>query len=57
MKYQLMLLAVLFVATFLLHKPLDVHQTKKEWLKRFHYVLEMIFTIQFMIILNELIKM
>ena len=57
MQYQLILLAILFVATFLLHKPFNVHKTDKKWLQRLHYVLETMFTVQLMIVLNELIKM
>ncbi|MBR1825219.1 MAG: hypothetical protein IJ770_01370 [Alphaproteobacteria bacterium] len=57
MQYQLILLAVLFVVIFLLHKPFNVHQTDKKWLQRLHHVLETMFTVQAMIILNELIKM
>ena len=57
MQYQLILLAILFVATFLLHKPFNVHQTDKKWLQRLHYVLETMFFVQLMIVLNELIKM
>lgn len=53
MQYQLILLAVLFVIIFLLHKPFNVHQTDKKWLQRLHYVLETMFTVQAMIILNE----
>ncbi|MBO7098039.1 MAG: hypothetical protein J6W11_05330 [Alphaproteobacteria bacterium] len=42
--------------TFLLHKPFNVHQTDKKWLQRLHYVLETMFTVQAMIILNEWLK-
>ena len=56
MQYQLILLAVLFIVTFLLHKPFNVHQTDKKWLQRLHYVLETMFTVQAMIILNEWLK-
>ena len=56
MQYQLILLTVLFVVTFLLHKPFNVHQKDKKWLQRLHYALETMFTVQAMIILNEWLK-
>ena len=57
MQYQLILLAILFVVTFLLHKPFNVHQTDKKCQQWLHNVLETMFTVQLKIVLKELIKM
>jgi hypothetical protein len=52
----LILFMVLFVATAIVHKPLNAHETEKKWLRVTHYWLEHAVVIQLMIILNDYLK-
>jgi hypothetical protein len=56
MKYQIVIFMVLFVATAILHKPLNAHDTDKKCLKITHYWFEHAVVIQGIIVVNELIK-
>lgn len=38
------------------HKPFKIHETQKKWLERLHDTLEMLVTIQGMILINEWIR-
>ena len=53
MKYSIILFVILFMVTFLMHKPFDVHASQNEFLQRIHYLMEDLFTIQLMILLNN----
>ena len=55
MIYSIVLFVVLFVATFIIHKPLNVHKTQKVWLQKTHFWLEHLVVIQAAIIVNELL--
>lgn len=57
MTYQIILFAVVFVLTAIIHKPLDAHKTDKKWLKNAHYWGEIAVVVQGLIIANELLKM
>jgi hypothetical protein len=57
MTYSIILFAVLFVVTAIVHKPLNAHETKKKWLKTAHYWLEHLVVIQAMIIMSKLLDL
>jgi hypothetical protein len=57
MTYQIILFAIVFVLTAIMHKPLNAHNTDKKWLKTAHYWGEIAVVIQGLIIVNELFKM
>ena len=47
---------ILFTVTFLMHKPLNIHNAKKTWIIRLHYILEGAVLVQFLIIINRLFE-
>jgi hypothetical protein len=53
MIYAIILFVVLFIATFIIHKPLNAHATENKWVKRAHFWLETAVVIQGMIIINQ----
>lgn len=57
MTYSVILFVVLFVVVWLLHKPFDVHANPETWIYKFHCVLENALIMQFMIILNEWLRL
>jgi hypothetical protein len=57
MTYTIVLFGVLFAATFLVHKPLDAHQTQNWWLQKAHFWLEHLVVIQAVIIVNKLLDL
>ncbi|MBR1777889.1 MAG: hypothetical protein IJ752_04815 [Alphaproteobacteria bacterium] len=56
MTYQLILWAAVFVITFLMHKPFNVHASQKKRVWRIHYILETFFTVQTVILINKGLK-
>jgi hypothetical protein len=54
---QIMFFVFLFAVTAIIHKPLNVHETKKRWLQVTHYWLEYAVVIQGIIIVNEFLKL
>lgn len=56
MTFSYILLGVLFVVTWLIHKPFNIHAVKKDWVQQIHIVLETAFTAQLLIVLNALFR-
>jgi hypothetical protein len=56
MIFSYILLGVLFLVTWLIHKPLDIHSIKKGWVQQIHIILETAFTAQVLIVLNALFR-
>ena len=54
MTASIIIFCVLFVVTFLIHKPFNVHENKKRWVQEIHRYLEITFVMQGLIILNLL---
>jgi len=54
MTTSIIIFAVLFIATFLIHKPFNVHESNKRWVQEIHRYLEIAFVMQGLIILNLL---
>jgi hypothetical protein len=57
MMYAIVLFGLLFVATALVHKPLNAHNTKNWWLQKAHFWLEHLAVIQAAIIANKLLDL
>lgn len=57
MIYSIILFTVLFVVIWLMHKPFNVHKHPATWIYKFHCILENVLIMQFMIILNEYLKL
>jgi hypothetical protein len=57
MAYSIILFGVLFVATAIVHKPLNAHETKNWRLQKAHFWLEHLVVIQAAIIVNKLIDL
>lgn len=47
----------LFIVTFLIHKPFNVHSARQLWLIRLHYGLERAVWMQLLIVINHLFKL
>ena len=56
MKYQQIFLALVFIIPFLMHKPFNVHACQKKGVQRLHHILETVFTVQAVILINEWLK-
>ena len=56
MKYSIILFIFLFVVVTLMHKPFNIHENKT-WLFKCHEILEWVLIMQFMIVLNEFLKL
>ena len=54
-KYQLRALFSLFVVTFLMHKPFNIHQTKSKFWKVAHYTAESAFSVLLCFVIFEMI--
>jgi len=57
MTYAIVLFGILFVATALIHKPLNAHETKNWWIQKAHFWLEHLVVIQAAIIVNKLLDL
>ncbi len=55
-KYSIVSLCILFVITFLIHKPFDIHKYKNKLIQFIHYSLEVLFTIQLVILVLQLLS-
>ena len=56
MDYSIILFAILFVITALIHKPLNAHESKNWLIQKAHFRLEHMVIIQALIVANELLK-
>jgi hypothetical protein len=54
MTASMIIFAIIFVATFLIHKPFNVHAVEKRWVQEIHHYLEITCVVQGLIILNLL---
>lgn len=52
----LYLLFFLFIVTFLVHKPFNIHNAKQVWIIRLHHILEQSVWVQFLIVVNRLFR-
>lgn len=52
MTASIIIFAIIFVATFLIHKPFTVHSVEKRWVQEIHHYLEIACVVQGLIILN-----
>ncbi|WP_424245380.1 hypothetical protein Dip510_000350 [Elusimicrobium posterum] len=57
MKYSITLFIILFIATWIMHKPFNIHDTKKKWVNNLHLIFENLIIIQGMILINECFKL
>lgn len=46
--------SVLFIITFLMHKPFNIHAVQKRWVQEIHHYSEIALVMQGLIILNML---
>ena len=51
---SLIIFAIIFVVTFLIHKPFNIHAVEKCWVQEIHHYLEIACVVQGLIILNLL---
>ena len=56
LKYSIILFVLLFVVIWVMHKPFDVHHAKP-WLNKFHEWLELVWVVQGVIVLNQLLAL
>lgn len=56
MKCLILVFFILSTIIFLMHKPFNIHQAKLS-IKKFHEILEMIWIIYFVMLVNELLKL
>lgn len=54
MTASIIIFVVLFVITFLMHKPFNIHASQKRWIQEIHRYFEIAFVMQGLIILNML---
>ena len=54
MTVSLIIFAIIFVATFLIHKSFNIHEVEKRWVQEIHHYLEIACVVQGLIILNLL---
>ena len=56
LKYSIILFVLLFVVIWVMHKPFDVHHAKPR-LNKFHEWLELVWVVQGVIVLNQLLAL
>lgn len=54
MKASCILFGILFVLTFLMHKPFHIHTAQKRWIQEIHHYCEFALVMQGLIVLNLL---
>jgi len=54
MTASMIIFAIIFVVTFLIHKPFNIHAVEKRWVQEIHHYLEIACVVQGLIILNLL---
>ena len=56
MLYSIIIFIVLFIIIFLIHKPFNIHKYKNKYIQFIHYSLEVLFTVQLIVLIMQIIN-